>query len=178
MESTGHTQNRIPFMLLFHFVFFMKKLRNSQGKRLGWTSFSRSSSSQLLATNFPGGFMPAPTWLLPLRCGKGRHWVFLGRNLLRAACCHFWNNSAGPRQGLELPSSSRGKEITKSKVTDKMSGPSRPRVMYCGLGEKSWHRRNDRWKSETRRSLAVSHPKSFKASSIPKHFSIRSLNCI
>jgi len=63
-------------------------------------------------------------------------------------------------------------------VTEKMSSPSRPQVMYGGLGDKSGHQRTDGWKRQTHRSLAVSRPKPFKGSSTPSDLSVKSLNCI
>ena len=146
-------------MWLFSFFSFVKELRNSHGKRLGWMSFSRRSSSQLLAANFPRGFKPAPTWLLP-----PIHWqrkalgVFREGAAERAGCCHFQNNSFGPHLGLELPSSSPGKEVAKSKVTDKISGPRRlSQVTYCGLGRetvtpKYW------WMEKTKTQVPRSQP--------------------
>lgn len=126
-----------------------------------WWKSLEVSGQQAFPEGAAGSFWPpASTRALNLpppvahtQVGKGKSWVFSGRG---AGCCHFHTNSFGPHLGLELPSRSPGKEAAKSKVTDEMRGPSRPRVTYRGLGEEPWHGKTDGWKRQTHRSLAVS----------------------
>lgn len=178
MNRTYSRQSLLGIHRLYHclcgfFLFFLCEKNFGTLRAKGWPEWA---FPEVAAVSFWPPTFPRVLSLLPPRCGKGKRWVFWGRKLLRAGCCHFQNNSFAPDLGLKLPSSSPGKEVTKSKVTDKMSGPSRlSQVMYCGLGEKLWHQSTDGWKRQTHRSLAVSHPKPFKDSSTPKYFSLKSL---
>lgn len=165
--------HRLYHCLCGFFLFFLCEKNFGTLRAKGWPEWA---FPEVAAVSFWPPTFPRVLSLPPHDCShpdvaKESAGCFWG-----GGCCHFQNNSFAPDLGLKLPSSSPGKEVTKSKVTDKMSGPSRlSQVMYCGLGEKPWHQSTDGWKRQTHRSLTVSHPKPFKDSSTPKHFSLKSL---
>lgn len=173
-------QAQIDHTTFYAAFFFSLSWRNFGTLRVkGWVRSSRSSSSDLLATDCPRGFQAYPKRHphpdAAVESTGGLPW----RELAESWLLPFQNNSFGPYLGLRLPSSSPGKEVIKSKVTDEMSGPSRLWwVTDCGLGEKPWHQSTDGQTRQTHKSLAVSHPKPFKDNSTPKRFSVKPLNCI